>query len=282
VVANAEMTRYWNEEGGRNWLANERRFDVMLEPFEAALERVAAAAPGERVLDVGCGFGTTTLALARAVAPHGTVTALDLSEPMVARALERAGAAGVDNVVGLLADAQTGVLPSERFDLAVSRFGVMFFDDPVAAFTNLRGAMRPGGRLAFVCWQPAPVNSWIAVPVAAVVPIIGVPELPPPGAPGPFAFGDTERVRTILSSAGLEDIGVEPFAGPVVMGAGEGLDAAIAHVAASTEMQRLLGQRTEEERAAALAAVRAAFADHLDSGRVVLAGAAWVVTARAS
>ncbi|HKA05053.1 MAG TPA: methyltransferase domain-containing protein, partial [Acidimicrobiales bacterium] len=197
-MANEDQIRFWNEEGGPRWVSHEQWFDRMLEPYGAALDTVAGAEPGDHVLDVGCGFGTTTLAMGRAVGPNGRVLAIDISEVMVARVRARAGAAGLANVITRVADVQTDALPSRHFHRAVSRFGVMFFDDLRAAFANIRSSLRAGGRLAFVCWQPVAANDVGSLVLKAIEPVTG-----PPGplvrGPGPYALSDEGLVRSVLA-----------------------------------------------------------------------------------
>jgi SAM-dependent methyltransferase len=279
-MANEDQARYWNEEGGPRWVANERSFDVMLEPFGVALQDAADPRVGEHVLDIGCGFGTTTLAMATAVGPTGRVMALDLSDVMLARVRSRAAAAGLGNVITHVGDAQTDALPAHHFHLAVSRFGVMFFDDPVAAFANVGRSLRPGGRLSFVCWQPVTAIEWMAVPLTAIARVTGAGLPAPSRRPGPNAFGDGDYVRTIVQTAGFADVKVTSFTAPVVMGGGDGLDAAVEHCESTGEVKRTLAALDDDQRAAASGLVRDALAAHLVDGRVVLGGAAWVVTAR--
>jgi SAM-dependent methyltransferase len=278
-VANDEQARFWNEDGGPRWVAHEQWFDVMLEPYGAALDTAAAAAPGDHALDVGCGFGTTTLAMARAVGPAGRVMALDLSEVMVARVRARATDAGLANVITRVADAQTDPLPAAHFAVAVSRFGVMFFDDPTAAFANIRAALQPGGRLAFICWQPVAANELGSLVLKAMEPVTGAPP-PPVWRPGPYALGDDRFVRTVLDDADWTAVDISAVEAPVVMGGGEGLDAAVTHCTWMSEVRRALGELDDERRDDALALLRDALATRLVDGRVVLAGAAWLVTAR--
>jgi SAM-dependent methyltransferase len=279
-VANDDQARFWNEDGGPRWVAHEQWLDVMLEPYGAALDAATAPGPGDHVLDVGCGFGTTTLAMARAVGSAGRVMALDLSEVMVARVRARATDAGLANVITRVADAQTDPLPATHFAVAVSRFGVMFFDDPAAAFANIRAALQPGGRLAFICWQPVAANELGSLVLKAMEPVTGAPP-PPMRRPGPYALGDGVFVRTVLDDAGWTAVDISAVEAPVVMGGGEGLDAAVTHCTWMSEVKRALGELDDERREEALALLRDALATRLVDGRVVLAGAAWLVTARA-
>jgi SAM-dependent methyltransferase len=279
-VANDDQARFWNEDGGPRWVAHEQWFDTMLEPFGAALDAAADAQPGDHVVDVGCGFGTTTLALARAVGPEGRVMAVDLSDVMVERVRARATDNGLTNVIARVADAQTDPLPASHFAVAVSRFGVMFFDDLTAAFANIRTSLQPGGRLVFICWQPVAANELGSLVLTAMQPVIGA--LPPPvQRPGPYALGDDELVRTVLRDAGYEAVEVGSLKAPVVMGGGEGLDAAVTHCTWMSEIRRVLADLDDERRVQALDRLRAALATRLVDGRVVLTGAAWMVTARA-
>jgi len=165
---NAEQVRHWNEVAGPRWVLFQERLDRELAVFaEAVLERAKPAA-GEAALDIGCGCGATTLELGRRVGAKGRALGVDVSRPMLERARARAAAAGAAQVAFLAADAQTAPLEPAAFDLLVSRFGVMFFTDPTAAFANLRRALRPGGRVTFVCWQKIADNPWLLVPLGAV------------------------------------------------------------------------------------------------------------------
>ncbi len=206
-MANADMVDYWNGRPADVWVTEAERFDTMLAPFGLRLLTAAVLEPGERVLDVGCGNGAVSLEAARTVGPGGRVTGLDLSAPMLEVARRRAEEQGVD-VDFVQCDAQTASF-DHPFDVVVSRFGVMFFDDPEVAFANLAMAARPGGRLCFVCWQEMFANEWIAVPAMAMVAHVGIPELPEPGAPGPFALADAQRTRDLLESAGWSEVTVE-------------------------------------------------------------------------
>src|SRR5271165_4186698 len=206
-MANADMVDYWNGRPADVWVTEAEHFDTMLAPFGRRLLTAIVLEPGERILDVGCGNGAISLEAARAVGPGGRVTGIDLSAPMLRVARQRAEEQGID-VDFVECDAQTASF-DEPFDVVVSRFGVMFFDDPEGAFANLAKAARPGGRLCFVCWQEMFANEWIAVPAMAMVAHVGIPDLPEPGTPGPFALADAQRTRSLLESAGWSEITVE-------------------------------------------------------------------------
>jgi len=208
-AANAAQVAYWNETAGRTWADLQDRIDRQIRPLGlAAMERLAPAS-GEQVLDVGCGCGDTSLELARRVGPEGGVLGLDISAPMLEVARGRAEAAGARNLAFHEADAQTAALPGGS-DAVFSRFGVMFFADPTAAFANLRRALRPGGRLGFVCWRPLAENLWMRLPAETAAGLVPPAPPPEPGAPGPFAFADPDRVRRILAEAGFTGIDLTP------------------------------------------------------------------------
>jgi len=203
---NAEQIRFWNEQAGPQWVAGADRLDALLSHLgEIAMERARLPA-GARVLDVGCGCGDTSLTLARRVGPAGRVLGIDISGVMLERARERAHAAAVSHVAFTQADAQTHTFPRAEFDAVFSRFGVMFFADPTAAFANLGGALRAGGQVTFVCWRPLAENPWILVPLMAAAAHVTLPPPPAPGTPGPFSLGDADRVRDILQQAGFVEV----------------------------------------------------------------------------
>jgi len=270
------MAEYWNGRPARVWVTEAERFDTMLAPFGRRMLKAAALEPGERVLDVGCGNGAISLEAARAVGPGGQVTGLDLSAPMLAEARRRAEALGIDADF-VQGDAQT-VCFDRPFDVVVSRFGVMFFDDPVAAFANLAEATRPGGRLCFVCWQEMFANEWLAVPAMAIVAHVGMPELPEPGAPGPFALADAGRTRSILGSAGWSDIAVEEHREAMPMGRDP--EDVVAFMLSDEMGRRLVQDKDPEAVRAGTEATVEALRPFATPEGVVLGGACWIVTAR--
>ncbi len=233
--------------------------------------------PGHRVLDIGCGTGSSTLALARSVGAGGRVVALDVSGPMLARARERAREAGLaDRIDFIEGDAQLHDLAPARCDLLFSRFGVMFFADPVAAFRNLGRALVPGARLAFVAWQDVPSNAWVAQPLAAIAG--AVPALPPlpPEAPGPFAFADRARVIGILEAAGFRDVAARSLESELTLGAD--VDAAVVMALEIGPPSRAIRLGGEPARRAAEPLLRELFARHLGPGGVTFGSAAWLFT----
>ena len=228
IIANGDQAEYWNSsEQVARWVGHQGRHDRMLSPLGDHVLAAAALSPGDDVLDVGCGCGSTTLAAARAVG-HGAVVGVDLSAPMLAQARANAASWGLANVSFQEADAQVRRF-GRAFDAVISRFGVMFFADPVAAFANLRAAARPAGRLAFVCWQPLEANEWLTVPQAAMAEHVLPPEPAEPAAPGMFALADPARVRQVLGDAGWREVTVTSKVTPILVGGGA-LDEAVEFV----------------------------------------------------
>lgn len=272
-AANAAQAEYWNSDEGAHWVHSQDRYDAMLEPFIAPVLRAAELSADTTAIDVGCGTGATARAAAAAAA---RVTGVDISAPMIEAARRIAERAGVTNAEFRVADVQTASgLPAA--DIAISRFGVMFFDDPVTAFANLR---RTAGRLAFVCWQPMLVNEWMTVPAFAAAEHVGVPAPADPTAPGPFAFGDPDHVRTVLSDAGWRGVEIESFSTPMLVGGPGTVEDAVTFLR-NTGMGRILFSDAEAPTvAAALDAVREVLAPHHDGTGVRLDSATWIVTAR--
>jgi len=205
MSGNQDQIDYWNGPAGQRWAEAQESLDRTLASIGKAFLAFAAVKPGERVLDIGCGCGTTTLAFADAAGPNGRVTGLDISAPMLGLARTRAAGRPIEFVQ---ADASVHPFRAE-YDVATSRFGVMFFADPVAAFANIRKALKPGGRLAFLCWRAMPDNVWAVVPFAAARDLLPAQPPPDPNAPGPFAFADSVRLRSILESAGFKAVRIE-------------------------------------------------------------------------
>ena len=273
---NADQLAFWNGAGGRTWVARQEHTDITLAPVMAALLAFAAPRTGERVLDIGCGCGTTTLEFARAVGPAGRVAALDISGPMLAEGQARAEAAGIANVDWRLADAATMAL--EGFDLLTSAFGVMFFGDPAAAFAHMRRAAHPGARMAFVCWRPLAENPWMEVPMNAVSRHLPPRPKPVPNAPGMFAFADPQRVSEVLTAAGWAPPRLDKLDLDLDIAAGRGLEGAVAQSSQIGVVNSWLRNQPAEVVAASIASIREALTAHLDGASVRLPGAMWLVS----
>ena len=275
---NADQIAYWNGPGGQRWSDRQASQDVLLGPVSQALIARAGVKPGQRVLDIGCGCGSTSIALALAVAPAGFVLGVDISAPMLERARQVAPEGLPLDFV--LADATLYPFHPETFDLLISRFGVMFFADPVLSFANLRRALRPSGRVAFVCWREPRDNPWMMAPLQAVYQ--HVPKLPQvgPEEPGPFAFASEERVQRILREAGYSDVAMERCDLSLDIAVGGGLEAAVRGAFEIGPASRALEGHTAETRARAMDSVRETLKPFARGDRVELAGSMWIVTAR--
>lgn len=275
---NAEQIGYWSRTGGPAWAASAARMDYELDGLGRLAIDALDPAPGGRVIDVGCGAGATSLELARRVQPAGRVLGVDLSPDLLALARVRAAASGLTGVCFVRADAQQLGLRGWA-DGMFSRFGVMFFPDPVAGFAGLRGCLRPGGALAFACWQEPAANPWFGATNAVVSAAAGIPPLPAdPTGPGPFAFADPGRTRQVLHEAGWRDIGLAPHTREVT------LDDAMTQDRVRHAMARApaaLAEAPASVRDQAEAAVRAALGEFRRDGAVRLRQSIWVVTARA-
>jgi SAM-dependent methyltransferase len=233
---------------------------------------------GERVVDIGCGTGDTLLVFARVVGPSGAVLGVDVSEPMLGFAKHRAAEAGLGNVTCALADATSYAFEPRWADLAYSRFGVMFFDDPVRAFTNIRGGMKANGRLAFVCFRTMPESSWFRVPIEAARP--HVPPQPPvdPSAPGMFSFAREERLRGILTDAGFRKVELEAIDVPIH---GKDVTQSMAFITQAGPLPALLENASAEQLMLATEAVRNALAANLGADGRGLHVGLWLASALA-
>ena len=275
---NRAQREYWADDGPRQYQEHGDRFEAMTAPFGHAMLDAARLQPGERVLDVGCGHATMTIEAAERVAPEGRVVGVDISAAMLQLARQRVAAAGLDNVELLEADAQLHAFDPGSFDAVISRFGTMFFEDPEAAFANLARALHPGGRLVFVAWQD-PLNSeWIAVALGAAVAQLGrAPQLGTPGAPGPWAFADGDRLTRLITKGGFRDVRLETVTR--LQRIGDDVDDAVSFILSLPESRQLFAGAPEDAVAAAVAAVRAAFAPYAGVEGVVLDATAWLVSA---
>lgn len=277
-MTNVEQREYWDGHGGHHWREEAERYETLNAAFGEKLLEALSLQPGERVLEVGCGNGGVALGLARRVGPTGRVLGVDLSGPMLGNARRGAAEAGLDHVAFEHGDAQVHPFEPGGFDAVCSRFGVMFFDDPVVAFANLARAARPGGRLAVLCWQDLLRNEWITVPVGAALNHVPMPALGDPGTPGPFALADPDHLSRVLRDAGWDEVMLDDVEAPMRMGAS--VDDAVAFMQRTEMAQTLMKDVPEETVAAAWAAVREAVAPHArDDGAVVLTGRAWLASA---
>ena len=266
------------EQAKQFWVREADRWDGTSGLFGDAMIDAADLAPGQRVLDVGCGAGSTTIEAARRVAPTGAAIGVDISGSALALARERAVASGFDGVDFIEADAQTHPFESGAFDALISRFGTMFFGDPVAAFANLRRSLRRGGRLAIVAWQGPFESEWTAVAVKVAIAQFGQPpDLGAPGGPGPFAFADGDRFSSVVSEAGFRDVILAAITRPMLMGSD--VEDVVGMVAETPQSKGLFAGQPEAKVQAAIGALRDAFAPYARPEGVVMSGTAWLLTA---
>lgn len=281
---NAEQIKYWNEISGPKWVALHDRISVQIRPLGLrALERARIVA-GEHALDVGCGCGETTMEIARRVGSAGRVTGIDLAAVMLERARTAAAACGLGWVHFENADAQTHRFPPGAFDLCFSRFGVMFFSDPSAAFANIGTALRSAGRIVFLCWQSLRDNPWAMVPLTAAAQYIALPQPPSPNAPGPFSLANPDRVQCILTEAGFRDVTVEPLCESLILAGGADLNTTVDFLMQMGPLAAALRRADPDAGTCARIAdaVREALAPFAAPEGVRLASAAWLVCGRRS
>ena len=276
TIANDEMAEAWEEEA-EGWLAHAERYDAATRALWARFREAVPVAAEARVLDVGCGAGTTTIDLAQA-APSGEAVGVDISRKMVEHARTAAARAGAGNVSFLQADDQVHPYPAAAFDLAVSSIGTMFFAHPVAAFANVGRALRPGGRLAMLVWRPVVENEWLTALRGALAVGRDLP-LPPPDAPGPFSLAREPRVREVLGDAGYADVELAPLDEPMLVG--RDADDAFAFVSTFGLTKGLTDGLDADDRQRAMASLRSLVEDHESADGVRFGTAVWLVTARA-
>jgi len=278
--ANKEQFEFW-EDLAPDWLESEDHTEMVSGAFGVAAMSKLGLHHGARVIDIGCGSGATTLALAEAIGPDGEAVGVDIAPAMVAAARQHAAAAGVEHARFLSADAQVDDLGDSVFDAAYSRFGVMFFADPAAAFTNIRSSMRSGGTLAFACWANIFANEWMFVPGSAVVAVTGaLPPMPGPGEPGPFSLEDPDQLETLLRGAGFTEIEITPHAESIVI--------PVAHIESLVALSSRVGPvrealRTADRHTASsiVQAVRDALTERVENDELRLGAAGLIASAQA-
>jgi SAM-dependent methyltransferase len=274
---NADQIAYWNSAVADRWARRQAEIDVMMAPFTDALLGAANLGPEGpwRVLDVGCGSGETSL-LAADIGHE--VTGLDVSTSLLDLARARAARAGHGGVDFFLGDASRMFI-DPPFDLVMSRFGVMFFDDPQKAFKNLAKLTRKAGRIVFVCWRSPLQNQWVTLPMSALEGLVEAGGAKQGDGPGPFAFADPDKVRAILSGAGFAQIKITPFDGQMAMGNPIGIEAAAAYIAEIGPAVRAIADLPKERRPEVMTRLQAAVAPLMQGDALMLQGGIWVVEA---
>lgn len=275
-IANTEQAEAWDGETGRHWAAHDAEYARISRRLTARMFDLAAIEAGEAVLDIGCGAGATTYEAARRAAP-GRALGLDLSTDMLALARERATDLGLENVGFERADAQVHPLEPGGFDIAISRFGAMFFEDPVAAFANIRSALAPAGRIALMSWAPPDRNEWIREVRATLAGGIELPS-PPPGAPGMFGLAQPSRVSAILDEAGYASVEVTELEELCELGPDP--DSALAFISGTGFASTILEAHSPEGREERLAELRGLFADRETPDGVLMGATVLLTSAR--
>ena len=283
-MKNKSQIEFWNGETGRNWVAYDALMEAMLQPIGEAVLDTFHFEPHARALDIGCGCGHPTLSLATRIGSGGSVTGVDISAPMlaVAQELTATSAAGRAKVEFLEGDAQVHPFEPATFEHVFSRFGVMFFDDPVAAFRNIHRALTASGTLAFCCWQSRTVNPFMTVPAQAALELLPPPPEMPPQAPGPFAFAEPDYVHFILSQSGFSDISVMPLSHDLVFGAGLPLSEIVEHLVKIGPIAQMVREAPDALQQPVRERVATALTPFFtEDGGINLEGQFWQVTANA-
>jgi SAM-dependent methyltransferase len=277
---NAQEVSYWNSAATRPWSTQYEAIDRLFQDITHAALDAAEARPGERVLDVGCGSGTTVLELASRIQPTGQVLGIDVSQQSVTQAQRRIAEARLANADVKIADASTEAFAPRSFDLLFSRFGVMFFGDPQASFVNLREAMKPDGRLALAVWRTPAENGWATAAQKALSHLLPPPEPPDPEAPGPFSWAEPARVRRILEGAGFRDVRLTPRDFALQLAPTGGVAAASEFAMNVGPVVRSLVDAPDSLRREIRAALEGFFRAIEGPGGIVLPGAIWLVGAK--
>jgi SAM-dependent methyltransferase len=279
-VSNEEQKEFWDGEGGEKWARDDAIMADMLRPASLALLDHAGVDNCRSALDVGCGGGSQSLLLAERLGAGASVLGVDISGPMLDVARSKLETPGTNRaaVQFLQADASEYAFEANSFDLLFSRFGVMFFDDPVAAFTNIRQSMREDGRLAFCCWQAVKENPWVYLTVQAALEHFPAPEPQEPDAPGPFAFADPQRLTTILQTAGFDKITLHPFNSEFVFSQGDSLAESVRDLAGIGPVASLLKDQGDEIHEKVYASLEQVLAPYYQNGKLALPVAIWFVT----
>lgn len=272
--APGDQAKLWNGLAAQAWIELQDAFDRSLKPFEDLMVASAAASSAQRVLDVGCGTGATTLGLARQLAPGGRCVGIDISQPMIAVARTRAEREG-SRAEFVCADVQTHTFEPQAFDCLVSRFGVMFFEAPVQAFANLRRAAKPGAAMHFIAWRGPAENPFMTAAERAAAPLL--PAMPPrdPKGPGQFALADRDRVQSILRESGWTRIDLQPIDVTCTMTAGD----LSRYIARMGPVGRALHEVDEATRARVMTALHEGFAAFVQGDSARFTAACWMIEA---
>ena len=276
-VVNSDQKEFWNDIKGQLWVDMQPRIDEMLRPFGEKTLAALGPKSGEKVLEIGCGTGTMTLTLAERVKPSGEIVAVDISKPMLKLARSRTNSLTPDGPVFVEGDAQVHNFSTGYFDALFSRFGVMFFDDPITAFRNFRDAVRPGGRLAYVCWADRKDNPWIRLPTGASREFLDIPPPPEVDAPGQFAMEREARIKEVLEESGWSNAAIERF--DIKHSLGSNVSDAANFISHMGPMSEPFSMTDEETQRKCLEAIKGALKPYEEPKGVYMGFATWIVTA---
>ena len=268
---------YWNEDGGRKWSENIDIVESMIAPISDRLIEKISASEGDKVLDIGCGGGITSIKLANLVGATGTVIGIDVSETILN--IARSRGAGINNLQFIHRDAASARLGDNKFDIITSRFGVMFFDNPVLAFKNLHAALKPTGRMVFLCWRKIQENPSMAEPARIALEVLSPPaatDIPDPTAPGPFSLSNPAHLTTILQASGFNNIELQEVDASLPMG---NIDEAIAYSMKMGPASQIIKSATGQKKEKVAAAIRKTFRKYTAHNRVKVPSATWIVSA---
>ena len=276
---NIKQKQFWSGAGGDVWVDKQREMDIMLNPLGERVIQGLDLKEETKILDIGCGCGATTLEIAKIV-NQGEVIGVDISEPMLERATQTASDMALTNISYQVKDVQVDEMPNKYFDIAFSRFGVMFFEDPFEAFNNINHSLKDNGQLSFVCWQHASLNPWQSLSIQVIKEFLDLPA-PPPKSPGPFAFEDKSYIEEILNASGFRDIEIKDNQEDIVMFSGKSIrEACEDYLTINPVVTEMLKNSHSELREEILEALIGKFLDYHKDDGLLFPSATWIVTAK--
>ena len=276
---NNKQKQFWSGAGGDVWVNKQKEMDIMLNPLGTKAIDKLDLNQETKILDIGCGCGATTLEIAKKI-KDGTITGVDISEPMLKKASQNAAALELSNTSFQVLDVQVDKMPSNDFDIAFSRFGVMFFEDPFEAFSNISKSLKENGQLSFVCWQNPSLNPWQSLSIQVIKQFLDLPA-PPPKSPGPFAFEDKTYIQEILEQSNFKDIVIDDNQEDIVMFSGKSIQEACEdYLTINPVVTEMLKNSEEKLKEEILAALIDKFSDFHNGDGLLFPSATWIVTAR--
>ena len=276
---NIKQKQFWSGAGGDVWVDKQREMDIMLNPLGERVIQGLDLKEETKILDIGCGCGATTLEIAKIV-NQGEIIGVDISEPMLERATQTASDMALTNISYQVKDVQVDEMPNNYFDIAFSRFGVMFFEDPFEAFNNINHSLKDDGQLSFVCWQHASLNPWQSLSIQVIKEFLDLPA-PPPKSPGPFAFEDKSYIEEILNASGFRDIEIKDNQEDIVMFSGKSIrEACEDYLTINPVVTEMLKNSPSELREEILEALIGKFSDYHKDDGLLFPSATWIVTAK--